>query len=155
MSMHSSVTASNMRTMSSCMRVVHSQTKKWYCGEAVLASSDGRRGRVVIVAVAHAGRGAPHATGEFCSPSFHAPPMTHSVPADTDPAPHPTGLRPQLHHLLPRHALFHVRITIHQLSSVPLVHGKFGVRWREAHLKHGAIFEISTKQRQNFNGLSS
>ncbi|KAF7375023.1 C2 NT-type domain-containing protein [Mycena sanguinolenta] len=44
--------------------------------------------------------------------------------------PHPTGLRAQLHHLIPRHALFHVRITIHQLASVPLVHGEFGARWK-------------------------
>ncbi|KAJ7475677.1 N-terminal C2 in EEIG1 and EHBP1 proteins-domain-containing protein [Mycena latifolia] len=56
--------------------------------------------------------------------------MTLPNHGDTDPAPHPTGLRAQLHHLLPRHALFHVRITIHQLASVPLVHGEFGVRWK-------------------------
>ncbi|KAF8207602.1 N-terminal C2 in EEIG1 and EHBP1 proteins-domain-containing protein [Mycena galopus ATCC 62051] len=49
---------------------------------------------------------------------------------DDAPAHHPTGLRAQLHHLIPRHALFHVRITIHQLASVPLVHGEFGVRWK-------------------------
>ncbi|KAJ7674185.1 N-terminal C2 in EEIG1 and EHBP1 proteins-domain-containing protein [Mycena rosella] len=50
---------------------------------------------------------------------------------DIAPAvPAPTGLRAQLHHLLPRHALFHVRITIHQLASVPLVSGEFGVRWK-------------------------
>ncbi|KIM82756.1 hypothetical protein PILCRDRAFT_820051 [Piloderma croceum F 1598] len=40
------------------------------------------------------------------------------------------GLRAQLHHLLPRHALFHVRVNIHQLASVPLVKGEFGVRWK-------------------------
>ncbi|KAJ7178617.1 N-terminal C2 in EEIG1 and EHBP1 proteins-domain-containing protein [Mycena crocata] len=49
---------------------------------------------------------------------------------DPLPVSHPTGLRAQLHHLLPRHALFHVRITIHQLASVPLVNGEFGVRWK-------------------------
>jgi hypothetical protein len=32
--------------------------------------------------------------------------------------------------LLPRHTLFHVRVKIHQLSSVPLVKGEFGVRWK-------------------------
>ena len=32
--------------------------------------------------------------------------------------------------LLPRHALFHVRVTIHQLASVPLVKGEFGIRWK-------------------------
>ncbi|KAJ7178170.1 N-terminal C2 in EEIG1 and EHBP1 proteins-domain-containing protein [Mycena filopes] len=42
----------------------------------------------------------------------------------------PTGLRAQLHHLLPRHALFQVRIHIHQLASVPLVNGEFGVKWQ-------------------------
>ncbi|KAJ7773077.1 N-terminal C2 in EEIG1 and EHBP1 proteins-domain-containing protein [Mycena metata] len=46
------------------------------------------------------------------------------------PASAPTGLRAQLHHLLPRHALFQVRITIHQLASVPLVNGEFGVKWK-------------------------
>ncbi|KAJ7127161.1 N-terminal C2 in EEIG1 and EHBP1 proteins-domain-containing protein [Mycena epipterygia] len=59
--------------------------------------------------------------------------MTNHHPGDPPapgPAPQPTGLRAQLHHLLPRHALFHVRITIHQLASVPLVHGEFGVRWK-------------------------
>ncbi|KAJ7111497.1 N-terminal C2 in EEIG1 and EHBP1 proteins-domain-containing protein [Mycena epipterygia] len=55
----------------------------------------------------------------------------HHHPEETvAPAQAPTGLRAQLHHLLPRHALFHVRITIHQLASVPLVNGEFGVRWR-------------------------
>ncbi|KAJ7219908.1 N-terminal C2 in EEIG1 and EHBP1 proteins-domain-containing protein [Mycena pura] len=58
--------------------------------------------------------------------------MTNHNPGDTSPAPvpAPTGLKAQLHHLLPRHALFRVRITIRQLASVPLVHGEFGVRWK-------------------------
>ncbi|KAJ6544820.1 N-terminal C2 in EEIG1 and EHBP1 proteins-domain-containing protein [Mycena vulgaris] len=56
--------------------------------------------------------------------------MTNHTSGDAPPVPQPTGLRAQLHHLLPRHALFHVRITIHQLASVPLVHGEFGVRWK-------------------------
>ncbi|KAJ6552207.1 N-terminal C2 in EEIG1 and EHBP1 proteins-domain-containing protein [Mycena vulgaris] len=66
------------------------------------------------------------------SPSLSLPDAS-SMPRrnpDDDATPAPTGLRAQLHHLLPRHALFHVRITIHQLASVPLVHGEFGVRWR-------------------------
>ncbi|KAJ7207183.1 N-terminal C2 in EEIG1 and EHBP1 proteins-domain-containing protein [Mycena pura] len=50
--------------------------------------------------------------------------------ASQDTTPAPSGLKAQLHHLLPRHALFHVRICIHQLASVPLVHGEFGVRWK-------------------------
>ncbi|KAK7033009.1 C2 NT-type domain-containing protein [Favolaschia claudopus] len=56
--------------------------------------------------------------------------MTNNHNPPDAPAPHPTGLRAQLNHLLPRHALFQVRITIHQLASVPLVHGEFGVRWK-------------------------
>ncbi|KAJ7742562.1 hypothetical protein B0H16DRAFT_1562984 [Mycena metata] len=44
--------------------------------------------------------------------------------------PSPTGLRAQFHHLLPRHALFQVRIHIHQLASVPLVQGQFAVKWK-------------------------
>lgn len=40
------------------------------------------------------------------------------------------GLRSQLAQLISKHALFHVRLVIHELSSVPLVHGDFGVRWR-------------------------
>ncbi|KAJ7022616.1 N-terminal C2 in EEIG1 and EHBP1 proteins-domain-containing protein [Mycena alexandri] len=56
--------------------------------------------------------------------------MTNNNGDHPAPAPAPTGLRAQLHHLLPRHALFQVRITIHQLASVPLVNGEFGVKWK-------------------------
>jgi hypothetical protein len=45
-----------------------------------------------------------------------------------------SGLRAQLRHLLPKHALFHVRINIHELSSVPLVHGEFCLRWKFKHV---------------------
>ncbi|KAH8080689.1 hypothetical protein BXZ70DRAFT_901335 [Cristinia sonorae] len=40
------------------------------------------------------------------------------------------GFRNQLGSLLPRHALFQVRVHIDQLSNVPLVTGEFGVRWK-------------------------
>lgn len=43
---------------------------------------------------------------------------------------HPKSLRAHLHSLLPRHAIFHAQIEIHQISSVPLVHGEFAVRWK-------------------------
>ncbi|KAJ7163487.1 N-terminal C2 in EEIG1 and EHBP1 proteins-domain-containing protein [Mycena crocata] len=59
--------------------------------------------------------------------------MFYENPNDTNTPASPTsttGLRALLHHLLPRHALFQVRITIHQLASVPLVHGEFGVKWK-------------------------
>ncbi|KAF7323935.1 C2 NT-type domain-containing protein [Mycena kentingensis (nom. inval.)] len=42
----------------------------------------------------------------------------------------PTGLKAQLHNLLPRHATFRVRTQIHHLASVPLVSGEFAVRWK-------------------------
>ncbi|KAK1227025.1 hypothetical protein PQX77_009987 [Marasmius sp. AFHP31] len=48
------------------------------------------------------------------------------------------GFRAHLQHLLPRHALFHVRVQIHQISSVPLVHGQFGVRWKFRRVKSSA-----------------
>ncbi|KAL0575306.1 hypothetical protein V5O48_006657 [Marasmius crinis-equi] len=48
------------------------------------------------------------------------------------------GLRAHLQHLLPRHAVFHVRVQIHQISSVPLVHGHFGVRWKFRRVKSSA-----------------
>ncbi|KAJ8083357.1 hypothetical protein PM082_009229 [Marasmius tenuissimus] len=48
------------------------------------------------------------------------------------------GFRAHLQHLLPRHAVFHVRVQIHQISSVPLVHGQFGVRWKFRRVKSSA-----------------
>jgi hypothetical protein len=49
--------------------------------------------------------------------------------ADDDIAGH-SGLRAQLHHILPRHTYFHVHVLIHQVTNVPLVSGDFGVRWK-------------------------
>lgn len=43
---------------------------------------------------------------------------------------HPKSLRAHIYSLLPRHAIFHAQIEIHQISSVPLVHGEFAVRWK-------------------------
>lgn len=47
----------------------------------------------------------------------------------TRPSP---SVRSQLYDLLPlpKHALFHVKLTIHQLWNVPLVGGEFSVRWK-------------------------
>jgi hypothetical protein len=63
-------------------------------------------------------------------PSLRAPvpKRAPSSQSQTPGAAH--GLRGHLKQLLPRHALFGVHIVIHDLSSVPLVHGDFGVRWR-------------------------
>ncbi|KAG1743541.1 hypothetical protein EDD22DRAFT_973162 [Suillus occidentalis] len=57
-----------------------------------------------------------------------SPTRPHLRPAS--PTAHSSGFRAQLAHLLPRHAIFLLRLTIHQLSSVPLVHGEFEVRWK-------------------------
>ncbi|KAG2040702.1 hypothetical protein BDR03DRAFT_948318 [Suillus americanus] len=85
------------------------------------------------------------------SPKLHLSPVTAKRPpsptpdtrplkSPTRPHPRPTsptngtahssGFRAQLAHLLPRHAIFLLRLTIHQLSSVPFVNGEFEVRWK-------------------------
>jgi hypothetical protein len=43
---------------------------------------------------------------------------------------HQNAFLSHIHHLFPHHALFHVKLHIHQISSVPLVRGEFGVRWK-------------------------
>ncbi|KAF7439807.1 hypothetical protein PC9H_000143 [Pleurotus ostreatus] len=60
-----------------------------------------------------------------------SPLPTGGLPSDT-PVPHtPThGLLAQLNHLLPRHTIFHVRLHIHEIASVPLVSGEFAAKWR-------------------------
>lgn len=57
-----------------------------------------------------------------------SPTRPHLRPAS--PTAHSSGFRAQLAHLLPRHAIFLLRLTIHQLSSVPFVNGEFEVRWK-------------------------
>lgn len=66
------------------------------------------------------------------SPTLPAHSNGHARPSSPTPLTkgHATGFRAQLAQLLPRHAVFILRLTIHQLSSVPLVHGEFGVRWK-------------------------
>ncbi|KAJ7635300.1 N-terminal C2 in EEIG1 and EHBP1 proteins-domain-containing protein [Roridomyces roridus] len=56
--------------------------------------------------------------------------------SELDDAPSGGKLRAHLAHLLPRHARFNVRITIHQLASVPLLGGEFGCRWRFKNTTH-------------------
>ena len=50
--------------------------------------------------------------------------------SSSTPAPATHGLRSQLSHLLPKHALFEVRLEMERLSNVPLIEGEFGVRWK-------------------------
>ncbi|KAG1872918.1 hypothetical protein DFJ58DRAFT_760351 [Suillus subalutaceus] len=63
--------------------------------------------------------------------SLKSPTKPHPRPTSpTNGTAHSSGFRAQLAHLLPRHAIFLLRLTIHQLSSVPFVNGEFEVRWK-------------------------
>ena len=61
-------------------------------------------------------------------------------------------------HLLPRHANFRARIHIHQISSVPLVNGEFGVRWKfkgvqsSSAQKKGLLGRVKAKTKINDKG---
>ncbi|THH03919.1 hypothetical protein EW145_g5901 [Phellinidium pouzarii] len=64
------------------------------------------------------------------------------------PSPVPSQLSSKAHgvraHLadilpLPRHALFAVRLTIHQLHNVPLIAGEFSVKWKFQHIHKAQI----------------
>lgn len=59
------------------------------------------------------------------------------------------GLRSQLGHILPKHALFHVRMHVDQLSNVPLVSGEFGVRWKFKNVQTGAGLLSKMKHRSS------
>jgi N-terminal C2 in EEIG1 and EHBP1 proteins len=48
---------------------------------------------------------------------------------------HSTSFRSPLSHILPKHALFRVKLQIHELSNVPLLGGEFGVKWRFKHVQ--------------------
>ncbi len=62
--------------------------------------------------------------------SYRSEWRAHPILRRRFPHNHPKSLRAHLHSLLPRHAIFHAQIEIHQISSVPLVHGEFAVRWK-------------------------
>ncbi|KAG1778743.1 N-terminal C2 in EEIG1 and EHBP1 proteins-domain-containing protein [Suillus placidus] len=69
-----------------------------------------------------------HLSPPAATPRVKSLSRPHTRPAS--PTAHSSGFRAQLAHLLPRHAIFLLRLTIHQLSSVPLVNGEFEVRWK-------------------------
>ncbi|KIJ63609.1 hypothetical protein HYDPIDRAFT_41015 [Hydnomerulius pinastri MD-312] len=72
-----------------------------------------------------------HVTARPSSPTPVHPSHPHPQPSPAPITPsQPTGIRAHFAHLLPRHAVFLVRLTVHQLHNVPLVHGEFGVRWK-------------------------
>lgn len=70
-------------------------------------------------------------------------PVTNGHAVSLTPTPatpsHPTGIRAHFAQLLPRHAVFLVRISIHELNNVPLVRGEFGVRWKVKGVTNGGL----------------
>ena len=68
------------------------------------------------------------------------------------PNPPPHGLRTQLGHLLPRHALFQVHLHIEQLSNVPLIKGEFGVRWKFKNVQSGSGLLSKMKGHRTWSG---
>ncbi|KAI6041514.1 N-terminal C2 in EEIG1 and EHBP1 proteins-domain-containing protein [Pisolithus marmoratus] len=69
-----------------------------------------------------------------------ARPLSPGTAPSLAPTPsHPTGIRAHFAQLLPRHAVFLVRFTIHQLNNVPLVRGEFGLRWKVKGVTNGGI----------------
>ncbi|KAJ4482317.1 hypothetical protein J3R30DRAFT_3458371 [Lentinula aciculospora] len=77
----------------------------------------------------------------------HSPARPDNKHAHSDPPPH--GFRAQLQNLLPRHSLFHAHVQIHQISSVPLVHGEFAARWkfRNVQSQTGLLTRVKGKRR--------
>ncbi|KAJ3986852.1 hypothetical protein F5890DRAFT_1406489 [Lentinula detonsa] len=82
----------------------------------------------------------------------HSPARPDNKHAHSDPPAH--GLRAQLQNLLPRHSLFHAHVQIHQISSVPLVHGEFAARWkfRGVQSQTGLLQRVKAKRRGSQKG---
>ncbi|KAJ3731243.1 hypothetical protein DFJ43DRAFT_1080600 [Lentinula guzmanii] len=82
----------------------------------------------------------------------HSPARPDIKHAHSDPPAH--GLRAQLQNLLPRHSLFHAHVQIHQISSVPLVHGEFAARWkfRGVQSQTGLLQRVKAKRRGSQKG---
>ncbi|KAL1948148.1 hypothetical protein VTO73DRAFT_12223 [Trametes versicolor] len=74
--------------------------------------------------------------------------------ASSAPPPASHGLRSQLGHLLPRHALFQVHVHIEQLSNVPLMSGEFGVRWKFKNAQSGSGLLSKMKGHRTWSGQS-
>ncbi|KAG2049691.1 hypothetical protein BDR06DRAFT_834670, partial [Suillus hirtellus] len=68
-----------------------------------------------------------------------------------------SGFRAQLAHLLPRHSIFLLRLTIHQLSSVPFVNGEFEVRWKIKGVTSGGglLGKVKSNRKGKVNGISA
>ncbi|KAI0634422.1 N-terminal C2 in EEIG1 and EHBP1 proteins-domain-containing protein [Trametes polyzona] len=74
--------------------------------------------------------------------------------ASSAPAPPSHGLRSQLGHLLPKHALFQVHLHIEQLSNVPLMTGEFAVRWKFKNVQSGSGLLSKMKGSRSWSGQS-
>lgn len=72
-------------------------------------------------------------------------PTEHSPSAVSSPSAGPS-LRSHLFNILPKHALFKVKLHIRQISNVPLLGGEFAVKWR---------FRNVQSPSSNHNGLLS
>ena len=84
---------------------------------------------------------APHLASRFSSPYLDAMPSRPGA-ASRPPTPaeyssstvstHSSGpsLRSHLFNILPKHALFKIKLHIRQISNVPLLGGEFAVKWR-------------------------
>ncbi|KAL5478429.1 hypothetical protein ACEPAI_2613 [Sanghuangporus weigelae] len=85
-------------------------------------------------ASSHASRASTPSTNTPSSSTSPAPSSTLSLPLKSAHQHH--GVRAHLAELLPlpRHALFDVKLTIHQLWNVPLVAGEFSVKWKFQHV---------------------
>ncbi|KAI0760880.1 N-terminal C2 in EEIG1 and EHBP1 proteins-domain-containing protein [Trametes elegans] len=79
-----------------------------------------------------------------------------SSDASSAPANNPSshGIRSQLGHLLPRHALFQVHLHIEQLSNVPLMNGEFAVRWKFKNVQSGSGLLSKMKANRSWSGQS-
>ncbi|KAI0703860.1 N-terminal C2 in EEIG1 and EHBP1 proteins-domain-containing protein [Cerioporus squamosus] len=71
-----------------------------------------------------------------------------------NPPSHGHGIRTQLGHLIPRHALFQVHLHIDQLSNVPLIKGEFGIRWKFKNVQSGSGLLSKMKGHRSWSGQS-
>ncbi|OSC96901.1 hypothetical protein PYCCODRAFT_1378199 [Trametes coccinea BRFM310] len=80
---------------------------------------------------------------------------TSSGASSAPPAHHPShGLRSQLGHLIPKHALFQVHLHIEQLSNLPLMSGEFAVRWKFKNVQSGSGLLAKMKGNRSWSGQS-
>ncbi|KAI0363764.1 hypothetical protein BV20DRAFT_983585 [Pilatotrama ljubarskyi] len=87
-------------------------------------------------------------------PNPSASTSTSSGASSAPPHPPSHGLRSQLGHLIPRHALFQVHLHIEQLSNLPLMSGEFAVRWKFKNVQGGSGLLSKMKGNRSWSGQS-